>query len=558
MATTKNIKTLTVIFLLALSGAGTAAETATLTPSGIGKVEVNAALKELDATIAERDKYLKKKEWRVTNLNIQLGKARDWSDSLRIYSRLFDEYRYFQFDSAWCYAKSMEKLAKKGGDRVGLARAQTGLLFCYKSAGFFSEALETIRDFRTEGLPEELLGEYYLLCAETYLNLSSYVQGPTGLSEEYDKTKFGYYELARKCFSPGSFGRELAELETELHYNYSDSLTIEGRKRLISRHDISEHEEAVQYSVLANAYSCRGYADEATYYRALSAISDIRSCTRETTSAKVLAEYMYVTGDIPRAYSYIQQALRDAEAYNTRIRLLEINTVLPVIENGRYNWIRGQRTVFLALVIVVTLLLMLSVFLFFKLRSRTRRLSEAHEQLKRSSDELSRTNASLTETIGRLNEANEIKDQYIARSLCGNFGFVNEVEEQTKFAVRKIMAKQYDDATGLLNNIGIRKERERVYAAFDSAFLKLFPNFIEEYNRLFPEEHRIELDDNGALPMEARIFALMRLGVENSAEVAEYLNISVNTIYVYKTKAKSRSIVPKEEFDGRIRAIPKP
>ena len=120
------------------------------------------------------------------------------------------------------------------------------------------------------------------------------------------------------------------------------------------------------------------------------------------------------------------------------------------------------------------------------------------------------------------------------------------------------MARQYDEAIGLLSGIGIRKERERIYAAFDSAFLKLFPNFIDEYNRLFPPENRVELDDNGALPMETRIFALMRLGVENSAEVAEYLNISVNTIYVYKTKVKSRSLVPKEEFDGRIRAIPKP
>ena len=555
----KNIKTLIFfLFLPAFIETAVSAENAELTPPGIGKAEVNAVLKELDAAIAERDKYLKKKEWRLTNLDVQLGKARDWRDSLRIYSRLFDEYRYYQFDSAWCCAKRMESLAVRNGDRVGLARARTGLLFCYKSAGFFSEALATIRDFRTDGLPEELLGEYYLLCAETYLNLSSYVHGVTGLSKEYDRTKLEYYELARKCFSPGSFGRELAELEVELHRNYSDSMTIEGRKSLISSHDIGEHEEAVQYSILANAYVCRNHAAEATYYRALSAIFDIRSCTRETTSARVLAEYMYETGDITRAYSYIRQALRDAEAYNTRIRMLEINTVLPVIENGRYDWIRGQRTVFLSLVIVVTLLLLLSVVLFFKLRSRTRRLSEAHEQLKRSSDELSRTNKSLTETNGRLNEANEIKDQYIARSLCGNFGFVNEVEEQTRFAVRKIMARQYDDAIGLLSGIGIRKERERIYAAFDSAFLKLFPNFIDEYNRLFPPENRVELDDNGTLPMETRIFALMRLGVENSAEVAEYLNISVNTIYVYKTKVKSRSLVPKEEFDGRIRAIPKP
>ena len=88
----KNIKTLIFfLFLPAFIETAVSAENAELTPPGIGKAEVNAVLKELDAAIAERDKYLKKKEWRLTNLDVQLGRARDWRDSLRIYSRLFDE-----------------------------------------------------------------------------------------------------------------------------------------------------------------------------------------------------------------------------------------------------------------------------------------------------------------------------------------------------------------------------------------------------------------------------------------------------------------------------------
>lgn len=555
---TKTICLLTLLCTGHLStSAGTRENIATM-GENIGPKEVKTVLKELDATIAERDNYPKKKEWRVTNLHYEMKRAHNASDSLKIYDRLFEEYKYYQFDSAWCYARKMEKLAIRSADREGMARARAGLLFCYKSVGFFNEANEIIRDFRTEDLPPEMLVNYYLLCAETYLNQSSYVWGISELTHKYDSLKRHYYQMAYQASPEGSFAHELAGLEIELFEHSTDSLSIEARKRLINRHDISEHEEAVQYSILAAAYSCRGYTNEAIYYRALSAISDIISCTRETTSAKVLAEYMYDAGDISRASSYIHQALRDAEAYNSRIRKVEINTVLPVIENARYNWVWNQRTVFLILVIVVTLLLMLSVSLFLKLRSRNTRLAELHQRLEKGAEELSETNRNLCNVNERLNEANEIKDQYIAKSLCGNFGFVNEVEEQTKFAVRKIMAKQYDDVIGLLSNIGIKKERERIYAAFDSAFLKLFPNFIDEFNRLFPEEFKIGLDDNGALPMEVRIFALMRLGIENSAEVAEYLNISVNTLYVYKTKVKSKSSVPKEEFDSMIRAIPKP
>ena len=58
--------------------------------------------------------------------------------------------------------------------------------------------------------------------------------------------------------------------------------------------------------------------------------------------------------------------------------------------------------------------------------------------------------------------------------------------------------------------------------------------------------------------MDVRIFALMRLGFDNPAEVAEYLNLSIDTVYVYKARLKARSVVDKEEFESRIMAIPKP
>ena len=69
---------------------------------------------------------------------------------------------------------------------------------------------------------------------------------------------------------------------------------------------------------------------------------------------------------------------------------------------------------------------------------------------------------------------------------------------------------------------------------------------------------KIHLSEDGTMPMDVRIFALMRLGFDNPAEVAEYLNLSIDTVYVYKARLKARSVVDKEEFESRIMAIPKP
>ena len=76
-------------------------------------------------------------------------------------------------------------------------------------------------------------------------------------------------------------------------------------------------------------------------------------------------------------------------------------------------------------------------------------------------------------------------------------------------------------------------------------------------NKLFPEEYRVDVAADGTLPTDVRIFALMRLGIKDSVIVANYLNLSLNTVYVYKAKVKSRSMVKKEDFEACIMQIPK-
>lgn len=97
-----------------------------------------------------------------------------------------------------------------------------------------------------------------------------------------------------------------------------------------------------------------------------------------------------------------------------------------------------------------------------------------------------------------------------------------------------------------------------MYTAFDEAFLKLFPNFFDEFNKLLEDDYRIGIDGDGRLPTDVRIFALLRLGIRNPVEVAKYFNISVNTVYVYKTRIKSHAKVSKTDFDNLVLAIPKP
>jgi DNA-binding NarL/FixJ family response regulator len=94
-----------------------------------------------------------------------------------------------------------------------------------------------------------------------------------------------------------------------------------------------------------------------------------------------------------------------------------------------------------------------------------------------------------------------------------------------------------------------------MYEAFDQSFLKIFPTFLERFNELFDEKDRKLPANNQSLTSEMRIFALIRLGINDSDRIAKFLDYSVHTVNTYKTRVKNRSTVDNEEFEKRIMAI---
>ncbi len=195
---------------------------------------------------------------------------------------------------------------------------------------------------------------------------------------------------------------------------------IDERLALLSRHNLQEHEKAINYSRLAFSNIDAGRRKDAEYYLALSAISDINSNTTETTAAAMLANMLHEDDRNDEAYAYIQMALDDATFFNTPLRKYEISGYLPKIDNARYNWVNGQMW---RLVIVIGLifgLLILSVVLFLSLKKRKKALELINTELDNKTKEISKShqqladaNDLLNETISQLKETTEIKDRYI-------------------------------------------------------------------------------------------------------------------------------------------------
>ncbi|MDE6336830.1 MAG: hypothetical protein K2L34_09680 [Muribaculaceae bacterium] len=532
--------------------------------SNLSLVPLDSALNVLNVEMTKADDYRRQKEIRLNALKKDL-RTDSGQINFKIANELFEEYKAYQSDSAFRYATIMSRIAEDANAPSLRAKANVAFADYFISVGFFKEASEMLGRTDSRFLNTEEKCNFYNLHTRLYRALCSYVGGESSpLWSTYNNLNRDYLDSILHTAPTDSYIYAYTKIDREQLDNKNDEKAIADRKALLSRYAISDHERAINYSRLAYSHLDAGKRKEAEYYLALSSIDDLHSNTTETTSATILANLLHEEGRNDEAYPYIQMALDDATFFNTRLRKYEISGYMPKIDQARYNWINGQIWKLAIVIAIILGLLILAVILFLQLKKRKRVLEQTNAELDNKTKEISKShqqlaeaNSLLNQTVEQLRETTEIKDRYIMQSLYVNTAFVNQVEEKCKEVVKAVKEKKYDDLKFLPYKMGIKEERQRIYRSFDEAFLKLFPNFIEELNKLFDAENQIMITD-GELPMDVRIFALLRLGIADPADVAAYLNLSTKTVYVYKTKMKSRSNVGNNEFEDRVKAIPKP
>ncbi len=305
--------------------------------------------------------------------------------------------------------------------------------------------------------------------------------------------------------------------------------------------DLPRHYSAIATSSLAYIYDMTGYTDLSIEYFARAAIADVKTATMETVALRNLAGLLFQKGDDKRAYRYIIEALNDASYYNARHRKLEAGEILPIIERERMSVIKGQRdrimvfTAFISVLLISLLVALVIIWISFK------RLNAARQTIQESNE--------------KLTDANKIKDEYIAWFFNQNSEYIEKIEHLQKWVKRKVVARQFEGLKKLSQDLSVDKERTALYERFDQIFLKLFPDFVEEFNDLLKPDERIVLNDDQLMNTDLRIYALIRLGIHDNEKIASFLNYSVNTIYAYKTKIKAKACCPSDQFKKKVMEI---
>ncbi len=319
---------------------------------------------------------------------------------------------------------------------------------------------------------------------------------------------------------------------------------------------------AVVTSILAFIYQSTGQREKQKEYLIKSAIADIRGVVKENNSLRALAELLYEEGQLQRADVYMKRSMEDANFYNARLRNVQASRMLPVIDHAyQVEKQKHQQVLQIFLVVTSLLTLFLACAVWYVIR-QVKKLARARQDLLAMNEELKLLNERLIEvnqrqheTNNSLTEANHIKEEYVGRfmGLCSTY--IDKLEGYRRMLNKQAASGKVEELYKTLKSSRfIDEELKEFYQNFDNSFLSIFPDFVKRFNELLPEEERIIPKQDERLTTELRIFALIRLGITDSAKIAGFLRYSITTIYTYRSKLKNRSLC-RDNFEEEVMKI---
>lgn len=505
----------------------------------------DSLLRQLNQEISRQSEYVSAKNKRIASLKATASTL-SGRRKFDVLSAVYEEYRSFIYDSAFRYASELQRLGQELSNPNLERHASLKSAFVLVSAGLFNETLVTLQTIRSSQLPDSLKYEFYYLMARTYYDMADFSRD-SFYGERYGDRANAFIDSAMTITPENS--RDYLLMKGLKHLHLRDmGVARNCYEEILARHPVSDPEFAVVASTLSFIYFYTGDTVLAKEMLIRAAIADIRSCTKETLATMKLAEMLYNEGDIANAYKYVKTASQDAEFYGARQRKVQVAAIYPVIEGKHLNQVESKRLMLVAYSLVITLLAVTVIGFSIVFYKQNKKLQKARRIISRAND-------SLTETNHQLQDANKIKEEYIWYYFTTTADYISRMDSLKKTLEMKLMTKKLDDLRFAVESMNIKRERDELYHNFDRIFLKLFPDFVSIFNSLLKEEDRIVLKEGQLLNTELRIFALIRMGIHDHERIAKILDYSVTTIYTYKTRVRSKSIYPGDEFDRRIMSI---
>ena len=507
---------------------------------------LTAKYDQLDVELAKRDMYVNAKLDRIDSLKSLFFAASTPERELELSMLISEQYLLLRADSAMAYSQFAEKIAEELGRNDVLNAIYIRQSMAYATSGFFEEAENKLKSVDTAALTEATKVKYY----EQYVQFYNWLMA-FGTMRDADQTRAAMKACADSIVAllPADSGIGLYWQGEVSKFQGNYDAAEKAYRAALSKLGMDERYYASASCALALIYQEQKRYDECEEWFINSAISDQKCAIKENYSLQAISDFLVnVRGEEERANTYISYALADAIYYNNRLRLTEIAKKFPNVVY-RYQETEKQAlrrmTVINFVIILLAVGLLAAIWLTYK---QTQRLRKSQKTLHLMYQELTDVNKQLKTT-------NLKREKYASLFIELSASYMDKYANLIKTIERKIKVKQTDDLLFTLhaNRISDADAKE-FYFNFDSAFLELYPTFVSEFNNLLQPEYRIVPKKGEKLSGELRIFALIRLGINDTQQLSTLLFYSTRTIYNYRSVTKQHALSPND-FDDQVMKI---
>lgn len=491
---------------------------------------VRELLTKLDST----DIYAARKEKRIDEIKAKL-KGSSGQERFALCREIAYEYGNYMLDSALVYIAREERAAVEIGSDSLAINARLRRSNTLSIGGFYVEAGEMLESIPRNELDGNSLIQYYNARSLFYHELYSAVNEPAEFREKYRAE----YNIYRDSL--------LAVADT------TDHLYLRNMEKKADRagdFDKARYYNAIRFSRIddprSGAYATCLYDRFLTayYYEGKltgeavddlleSAIIEVEICNRNIASLLRVEALLININEVKAAKKVSDYYYSSLRRFGSRRRLLEGGEQAINILDKNQQLLQARNRELLVTLALISLLVVAMVFLLMKMVSSRGKIASLNEDLQRSG----KISKSYVGAVFQLYSS------YIKR--------LDVFRTRVHSTLRKGNVEQALELTIPSGDI-TAEERKELFYNFDTAFVDIFPDFIETVNGCLKPEEKIVPKKTEILTTELRILALIKLGMEDTTKIAEMLHCSVKTVYNLRSVLKARLAIPEDEFQTII------
>lgn len=486
--------------------------------------QLEQALRTLDRSLALSEQFQARRQAYIDSLRQRDGGRPTGHTFLEV----VDAYVSFNTDSALAYIDKGLRLVEGNDSLPFIWRRATVLAL----AGYLEDARREYASICIDSVSRADLPQYLEAGRQMYSYISAFYQSSPQIARQYSDSVTDYHQRLLRILEPEDYA---------YRFNQAEYYFMTGRKELskVLLEDLIEGlpPQSNLRARAAHHLSSISCSDGDTiaylYYLAVSANADVEAATREMVSLQELGSQL-LESDLERAYSYTNKALQNAVDCGAAIRTVDTSQALPVIERAHNRRIARWRHTVYAIIACMAVIMIVMIVMTILLRYEMKKMRQLQQSLQ---------------------QANRAKEIYISQfvQLCSVYMY--KLNQFSNVVTRKLAAGQTEELYRMTKSGKFVDEQSReFYEIFDNAFLHIYPNFVDDVNALLRPDCRITLKEGELLNTDLRILAFLRLGIDESARIAQVLNYSLNTIYSYRNRLRARA-VNRDTFEADIARI---